>query len=293
MAIQRDYIRLIVSTEWTCISVFYQSLLLCSSCSSGPQESGTHRWAACRHLWSVLWLCLCVWLQDPVCLDNGWVRYGSGVCSVESQGCWMCVCVQQRPLMICASLRARLVLLLLLLHIWHFCPCAFEKVEHIIHRQGHTLSSRPPLLHPHNARCHAHSCQLVPVCLPMPITAGQFTFSAHTTVRSSVLDVDTCRQAVFFSLFFWHAGKKIKHYVLTSSISLQLWVYYRLSPQAFCLAPRSPRPLKVTHPTPVSLSSTSLQLKKLSPTHMIWFSACVSHHVPPTWKAWERRDVVW
>jgi len=36
----------------------------------------------------------------------------------------------------------------------------FEKVEHIIRRQGHMPSSRPPLLHPHR---RARACQLVPV----------------------------------------------------------------------------------------------------------------------------------
>lgn len=62
-----------------------------------------------------------------------------------------------------------------------FVRAPFEKVVHIIHRRGHMPSSRPPPLHPHNARCHAHSCQLVPVCLPMPITAVRFTVSAHNS----------------------------------------------------------------------------------------------------------------
>lgn len=113
------------------------------------------------------------------------------------------------------------------LPLWHFCPCAFEKVERIIHRQGHMLSSRSPLLHPQKACCHAHSCQLVPVCLSVSITAGSSP-SANTAVLFSVLDVDTCSDHpkiwVNSFFFFCQGGKKIKcmctdkqlqpHYVL-------------------------------------------------------------------------------
>lgn len=161
----------------------------------------------------VIVMCVCV----PGCgiclfgwwLGSVWLRCVLHVCPVESQGCWMCLCVeQQRPLMICASLRAQLPPL----PAWHFCPCAFEKVEHIIHRQGHMPSSRPPLLHPHNACCHAHSCQLVPVCLPMPITAGQFTFSAHNSrplcPRCGHMQAPSGKKnCSFFFLPFWHAGE--------------------------------------------------------------------------------------
>lgn len=113
------------------------------------------------------------------------------------------------------------------LPLWHFCPCAFEKVERIIHRQGHMLSSRSPLLHPQKACCHAHSCQLVPVCLSVSITAGSSP-SANTAVWFSVLDVDTCSDHpkiwVNSCFFFCQGVKKIKcmctdkqiqpHYVL-------------------------------------------------------------------------------
>lgn len=71
--------------------------------------------------------------------------------------------------------------LLLLQPFWLSFPCAFlQKVEHIIHRQGHMLSSHSPPLHPHNAGCSVHSCQLVPVCLAVPITVGWFTFTGQS-----------------------------------------------------------------------------------------------------------------
>lgn len=65
------------------------------------------------------------------------------------------------------------------------------------------LSSRSPLLHPQNACCHAHSCQLVPVCLSVSITAGSSP-SANTAVGFSVLDVDTCRDhpKIYVNSFF-------------------------------------------------------------------------------------------
>lgn len=96
--------------------------------------------------------------------------------------------------------------------VWHFfVRVPFEKMEHIIHRQGHMPSSRPPLLHPHNARCHAHSYQLVPVCLPMPITVGQFTFSTHNSrvlcPRCGRMQAPSGKKTVFvLFLPFWHAN---------------------------------------------------------------------------------------
>lgn len=114
--------------------------------------------ALCAWLWNLfIWMMaeLCMVLACAACVSC-WV---SGVLDV-------CLC---RALW---RMCAQLVLLLN----WYFCPCVFEKVEHIIHRQGHMLSSRSPLFHPHNVHCHAHSCQLLPVFLPMPITEGLFTF---------------------------------------------------------------------------------------------------------------------
>lgn len=44
-----------------------------------------------------------------------------------------------------------------------------------------THAEQSPTSHPHNSRDHAHSCQLVPIFLLMPITAGKFTFITHST----------------------------------------------------------------------------------------------------------------
>lgn len=51
-----------------------------------------------------------------------------------------------------------------------FCECDFQKVENVIHTQEHMLSSHSALLHPHNTCCHACSCHLLPVCLPISVT---------------------------------------------------------------------------------------------------------------------------
>lgn len=157
----------------------------------------------------------------------------------------------------------------MLLPVWHFCLCAFEKVEHIIHRQGHILSSRLPLLHPHNACSHAHSCQLMPDCLPMPITAGQFTFSTHSSRVLCPRCGCMLAPSVKKQLFFFHSDMQVCMCVLTKiQLHLQtvvcVCVYNHFSPQASYLAPCSLQPLSVTHPTPVCLSSTWLQQKKWS-----------------------------
>lgn len=157
---------------------------------------------ACSHcaLWvSACGICLFGWLLSTV-----WLRCALHVCPVQSRGGVACVFVWCGGLWwMCAQPVPQ--------PLWHFCPCAFEKVEHIIHRQGHMLSSRSPLLHPQNACCHAHSCQLVPVCLSVSITAGSSP-SANTAVRFSVLDVDTCRdrpkKSVWLSSFSFRPARK-------------------------------------------------------------------------------------
>lgn len=134
--------------------------------------------------------------MGPVCTAcvSCWV---SGVLDVSSRGLWWFV----------RSLYAQLVLL----PVRHFCACAFEKVKHIIYRQGHMLSSHPPLIHPHNAHYHAHSCLLVAVCLPMAITGGQFTFSTHSSMvlcpRCGHIQAPSVDKPSVFSGFFFHEKK--------------------------------------------------------------------------------------
>lgn len=141
-----------------------------------------------------------------------------------------------------------------------------EKVEHIIHRQGHMPSSHTPLLHAHNAHRHGNSCQLVPVCLPMPITAGQFTFSARESRvpcprRGHMQDPSSGTKTAFvLFILFSRAGKY-------SSIRPQLCALYiclHRRVQA-CLAPCSLPPLRVAHPTLVCPSSTAEMIALTSP----------------------------
>lgn len=133
--------------------------------------------------WVVIVLCCvvlaCTWKLFP--FDDGSTVFCMCVLLIlRSVGC-VFLCTEQSPLMSCKSLHARPAPLA----VWHFVLFASKKVEHIIHRQGHTLSSRPPLLQPHNARCRAHSCQLVPVCLLVSLTVGSFTFRAPQSASVS------------------------------------------------------------------------------------------------------------
>lgn len=175
-------------TQWIDIHVFvYLIKFYCVHHTVFGLRSTLHWRTACRHLWSVcdyvVYVCVWLWNLFKWWLSSVWLR------------CVLCVCV-----CVCVLLSLRGVGCVFVQSsggLWWFVQACvlnqrcclsdifvrvpFEKVEHIIHRQGHMLSSRPPLLHPHNARCHAHSCQLVPACLPMPVTASQFTFSTHSS----------------------------------------------------------------------------------------------------------------
>lgn len=66
----------------------------------------------------------------------------------------------------------------------------FEKVVHIIHQQGHTVSSHLPLIHtmPVTMPIHANYCQSS--CLSL-LQQGSSP-SSPTAVWSSVPDADTC-----------------------------------------------------------------------------------------------------
>lgn len=170
-------------TQWvdiTCVCVFNQ-ILLCSPCSM-QHADGQHADTCgvcdyivyvCVWLWNLFtWRLSSEWLWCVLCVCvSYWVSGVLDVCLCRAAEAFDDLCEPA-----CSTTTNQCCCLSDI-----FVRVPFEKVEHIIHRQGHMLSSRPPLLHPHNARCHAHSCQLVPARLPMPITVGQFTFSTHSS----------------------------------------------------------------------------------------------------------------
>ena len=157
-----------------CVFFFIQSLLSCTACSSCPLEKtllGQHADTCGVCVMRVgVWLWnLFVWMTAEFCIACGVCRVCVRLCPVESRGgggCDVCLCRAVEAfddlwVSACCSTSAAACVTFL----------SSEKVEHIIHRQGHTPSSHTPLLHAHNAHRRGRSCQLVPVCLPMSITA--------------------------------------------------------------------------------------------------------------------------